>query len=131
MAVTEQLAEQRRRTEADQHTASHSAENAHTDRATRMRWLVARDSCASRRLDVSSTLVVPIEHRPASRNGIIVIYSYFMTRPKEVERDVASHLKRASKVATGGMGALACCDLLIVVQALRKYSAALANRDST
>ena len=51
-----------------------------------------------------------------------------MTRPKEVERDVASHLKRVSKVATGGMGALACCDLLIVVQALRKYSAALANR---
>ncbi len=59
-----------------------------------------------------------------------------MTRPKEVERDVAQPFEEGMeegehKVATGGMGALACCDLLIVVQALRKYSAALANRDST
>ena len=103
MAVTEQLAEQRRRTEADQHTReSQRRERTHRSSHTHGWWFEYRDSCASRRLDVSSTLAVPIEHRPASRNGIIVIYSYFMTRPKEVERDVASHLKRASKVATGG-----------------------------
>lgn len=131
MAVTEQLAEQRRRTEADQHTRE-SQRRERTHRSSHTHAMVG----GSRLVCISTTrrvvdLVVPIEHRPASRNGIIVIYSYFMTRPKEVERDVASHLKRVSKVATGGMGALACCDLLIVVQALRKYSAALANRDST
>lgn len=127
MAVTEQLAEQRRRTEADQHTRE-SQRRERTHRSSHTHAMVG----GSRLVCISTTRrVVDPRRTHRTPSSIIVIYSYFMTRPKEVERDVASHLKRASKVATGGMGALACCDLLIVVQALRKYSAALANRDST